>query len=99
MVRKWPFEGCVWKRRINLVGGNPTQKVIAVTSSSESWSRSGNIRFKRRQLGIRVSIEPRNQARIQSVDTLPHVEHNNKYNDTVSYTLALRGRRPNYDTQ
>lgn len=72
--------------------------MIAVTSSSESWSRSGNIRFKRRQLGIRVSIEPRNRVN-QRVDIFPHVEHNIKYNNMVSYTLSLRGRRPNYDIQ
>ena len=36
-----------------IVGGNPTWKGINHSTSSEPWSRSGNARFKRRQLGRR----------------------------------------------
>ena len=36
-----------------IVGGNPTWKGINHSTSRESWSRSGNARFKRRQLGGR----------------------------------------------
>ena len=37
----------------HIVGGNPTWKGINHSTSSEPWSRSGNVRFKRRQLGGR----------------------------------------------
>ena len=37
----------------HIVGGNPTWKGINQSTSSESWSQSGNVRFKRGQLGGR----------------------------------------------
>ena len=39
------------------------------------------LRFKRRQLGSRVSIEPRNIMVIQMVDSVYELENNMLYND------------------
>lgn len=54
---------------------------------------------KRRQLGIRASIEPRYLIRFQEVDWVGIRENNMISSDMANLITLLRGRRPSYDTQ
>lgn len=92
--------GATGLRSYNLVGGNPTQKVVPTTSSSESWVEVGNNQIKRRQLGIRVSIEPRNSDRNWVADVLLMTECNiYKYVNGLYLQAPAGSERPNHDTQ
>lgn len=86
-------------RSINLEGGNPSWKDVAASSvTSLGLYLVINI-AKRRQLGIRVSIEPRNMLLNYRADAVNKAECKTEINEMARLFLPIRGQRPNYDIQ
>ncbi len=79
----------------------PSGKVLAKPPVASLGCLIVILNAKRRQLGIRVSIEPRNSSKYISRGR-PLLITGRQYNTKQfwqGFVLLLRGHRPNYDTQ